>query len=103
LRLWLKVLFVLFLLLNPTGRVFFVPARTLIAVKLLRHISLPSPVSPDRNSYSLLESLLELYARFLRFLLFAFYLAFLNGLVEHGRHIRQTFLAPMIFVRLILL
>ena len=29
------VLFVLFLLQNPTGREFFVPARTLIAVKLL--------------------------------------------------------------------
>ena len=31
------VLFVIFLLLNPTGREFFVPARTLIAVKLLIH------------------------------------------------------------------
>jgi len=29
------VLFVLFLLKNPTGGEFFVPARTLIAVKLL--------------------------------------------------------------------
>jgi hypothetical protein len=32
--LWIVVFFVLFLLLNPTGREFFVPARTLIAVKL---------------------------------------------------------------------
>jgi hypothetical protein len=30
------VLFVLFLRTNPTGREFFDPARTLIAVKLLR-------------------------------------------------------------------
>ena len=61
----------------------------------LRHLSPLNSVSPDQNSYSLSESLLELYAC-------SFFLAFLNGL-EHRRYTRQPLFASILFVGLMFL
>ncbi len=41
--------------------------KSLKGLTILRRLSLPNPVLPYSDSYSLLESLLDLYACFLRF------------------------------------
>ena len=58
-------------LVTLIGRVSVDAKLTPFGLSNLRRLSLLSPVSPDQDSYSLSESLLLSYARFLRFLLFA--------------------------------
>ncbi len=88
-------------LVTLIGRAVVDKKLTPFGLSILRRLSLPIPVSPDPDSYSLSESLLESYERFLHFLLLVAFFAFLNGF-KHCCHLRQPFLAPMLFVGLML-
>ncbi len=68
-----------------------------IGLPNLRCLSLLNPVSLDPISYSLSELLLDELLTF-----HGLFLAFLNSL-EHGSHVSQPFLAPILLVRLMFL
>jgi hypothetical protein len=74
----------------------------LFGLSNLIRLSLLRPVSPDRNSYSIgiTTGIVRVFLTLLTFR--SFFLAFLKGL-EHRCHIRQPFLAPILFVGLMFL